>query len=438
VLRWFVGLSALVALITTSRHLRREARGWLAVNAVSLGVVLVGVAFDLPHAGYTAFAIWGLLVGIPSLATRRMQTAAARSDLRRAAKWAKLAALLHPWDGVRHLSLRLTYEYHLDAGTLSNARRILDELEAAPKWKEFATLERHRLAGDWQVIAEHELMRAPGSRDLNLSPLYLRANGELGRIDDLFRIYRALPPFMALQPAIQLRVAQASGLTSAVETLIARHFPQAPPHFTENWRAATLQARGEYEQAERLLQRILASNTGGRFAAEQRLAHPLPLVAPNELEPATRASIIAFDKRLAEQQHALLGPAARERPPLATLAIGAALIAYFVVSLPGGSMDAENLVALGALVLPIDLVPGELWWRVFAAGFLHFGLMHLAMNLLGLWFLGTAIERYGRFLPVVVFLFASMGAFLLAVGFAEASAAEPRILVGASAGIKAD
>jgi rhomboid protease GluP len=183
------------------------------------------------------------------------------------------------------------------------------------------------------------------------------------------------------------------------------------------------------------LQRILASNTGGRFAAEQRLAHPLPLVAPNELEPATRASIIAFDKRLAEQQHALLGPAARERPPLATLAIGAALIAYFVVSLPGGSMDAENLVALGALVLPIDLVPGELWWRVFAAGFLHFGPMHLAMNLLGLWFLGTAIERYGRFLPVVVFLFASMGAFLLAVGFAEASAAEPRILVGASAGI---
>lgn len=41
--------------------------------------------------------------------------------------------------------------------------------------------------------------------------------------------------------------------------------------------------------------------------------------------------------------------------------------------------------------VPMVVAAGE-WWRLFTGGFLHFGLIHLAMNMLALWFLGRELE----------------------------------------------
>jgi membrane associated rhomboid family serine protease len=112
------------------------------------------------------------------------------------------------------------------------------------------------------------------------------------------------------------------------------------------------------------------------------------------------------------------------------------LVAVFAVGARGGSEDPQNLVDLGALVLPTHLVGDGVAWRVVAAGFLHFGATHLVVNLLGLWLLGREVERvWNGPILLAVFLGSSVGAFALAVAFVGATAEAPRVMLGASAGV---
>jgi membrane associated rhomboid family serine protease len=122
--------------------------------------------------------------------------------------------------------------------------------------------------------------------------------------------------------------------------------------------------------------------------------------------------------------------------PWMTRSIALVLIGVFVVELPGGSTNTANLVELGALVIPTSATPGE-WWRTITAGLLHFGPMHLALNLIGLFYFGSRLERAWRGWPLLVcFAVTSITAMtvapLLVTREVEQTGA---ILVGASGGV---
>src|SRR5688572_30534568 len=56
----------------------------------------------------------------------------------------------------------------------------------------------------------------------------------------------------------------------------------------------------------------------------------------------------------------------------------------------GGNVDGRNnrIYEEGALYGP--LVANGDWWRLFTSAFLHYGPIHLALNMLALWFFGAA------------------------------------------------
>lgn len=60
-------------------------------------------------------------------------------------------------------------------------------------------------------------------------------------------------------------------------------------------------------------------------------------------------------------------------------------------------------------LFPPSVAGGE-WWRLFTAGFLHFGPAHLALNMLALWLLGRELEPVlGRLRYVGVYVMALLG-----------------------------
>lgn len=94
-------------------------------------------------------------------------------------------------------------------------------------------------------------------------------------------------------------------------------------------------------------------------------------------------------------------------------------VAMFVATLLLGGFTTENLVRLGGLVPAYVTVGGE-WLRVLAAMFLHGGILHFAMNMVALYYLGTAMERaLGPTRQLALYLFAGIGGNLVIAFFGK-------------------
>lgn len=83
------------------------------------------------------------------------------------------------------------------------------------------------------------------------------------------------------------------------------------------------------------------------------------------------------------------------------------VIMFILLEVNGGSENSSTLVEFGAKYNPL-IITGE-WWRFITPIFLHIGLMHLLMNTLGLYYLGTAVEKiYGPLRFFWIYLFAGI------------------------------
>jgi len=72
------------------------------------------------------------------------------------------------------------------------------------------------------------------------------------------------------------------------------------------------------------------------------------------------------------------------------------------------------------------------WWRMVSATFLHSGLMHLAMNMLGLWSIGQTVERiYGHRPYLMIYLGSAITGSALSLHFS----AQKAVAVGASGAV---
>jgi membrane associated rhomboid family serine protease len=82
-------------------------------------------------------------------------------------------------------------------------------------------------------------------------------------------------------------------------------------------------------------------------------------------------------------------------------------VLVFLINLAQGSSLTQvsgSLFVKGALYVPGGLDQGE-WWRLITAAFLHASLIHLAFNMLVLWFVGAPVEQAigrGRFLAIYI------------------------------------
>jgi membrane associated rhomboid family serine protease len=86
------------------------------------------------------------------------------------------------------------------------------------------------------------------------------------------------------------------------------------------------------------------------------------------------------------------------REPWVTRALIAANVAVFLVTnklSAGIGFSNADLTSLGfKMVLDKPDVANGQWWRLVSSSFLHFGILHIAVNMYALYLLGNALERY--------------------------------------------
>ncbi len=103
-------------------------------------------------------------------------------------------------------------------------------------------------------------------------------------------------------------------------------------------------------------------------------------------------------------------------PTLTYALIGANVLVALGALLSGGGGGGSILHALGA-VSAGPVADGQ-WWRILTAGFLHYGLLHLAVNMYALYILGGLLEpTVGRLRFALIYfvslLAGSFGALVL-------------------------
>jgi rhomboid protease GluP len=140
--------------------------------------------------------------------------------------------------------------------------------------------------------------------------------------------------------------------------------------------------------------------------------HTADAATAEEIErllPATRTE--EFTKRRAEQSQveaSLQSIGARTLVVPVLVAIN--VIVFIIAGLMGAgwiTADGEAMVRLGSNYSVLTL--GGQWWRLFTSMFLHFGAIHLLLNMWVLWSVGPTVERlFGSLYFALLYTFAGL------------------------------
>ena len=438
VLFWLLCFSCLGSLVLTWTRLRFTAPGWIALYLAILLLSLTGWLLEQPAIVYAAAATWFLLVLVPGLIGRLFNRRFMQQEYGAACRLARIISWLHPADGWRELP-EITGALDLaQQGDLAAASDALSRVQGVKSLIGLAAIVHlYRVTNQWEELlvwqSRHpqEIERYP-----QILPALLRARGETGDVRGLVELYDGkrreigkLAPTTS-RDMCRLMLFAFCGERSAVKGLCAGNLAVLPPQTRAFWRATADLKAGESESARRQLEDLrLGADPLLHRAIERRLSQisnpPEPLDASAERVVAEAARECGHEETFGVQP-SLFSNRASGTQTLMLLNV----LTFVAESCQGGSTSLEVLYRMGAL-FPPAVREGE-WWRLITAAFLHHGALHLAMNMLGLWFLGPFVEfalGFRRF--VLLYLLAGTGSMAMVLALSSGADAEP-LTVGAS------
>ena len=123
-----------------------------------------------------------------------------------------------------------------------------------------------------------------------------------------------------------------------------------------------------------------------------------------------------------------------KKEPVTVLFILLNILIFFIVDFTGGSENTVHMIECGAADTRLIVENGEIY-RLFTCMFLHFGIHHIANNMLVLFVLGQRLEPViGKFRFALIYLLGGLGGNILSVVM-EIKRAEYSVSAGASGAV---
>jgi rhomboid protease GluP len=431
-----VVISALAIAATVVQGAWRGNVLWVAVNAavVITGLVLMQVVPE--WSGLLAAMLFVPLVMGPLVLARLSQTRIHQRRMGEAARFARLAAILHP---TRQTRLNAAMLQAQSADTVSEQKRALLEIAADSDPGERALIGAVvlRLEGRWEellaYVEQFPAIRRP------LATARIRALGELGHLDRMARLWDDVKSQLhgADLTEAQLFVLAFTGRPSEVAHLLAGPLSGLDADSRSYWLAVAERAAGA---ADTRWRPVLQGLAAGAATASVRQAASRALAIETGGRPARLDDVSAAIVEGCAQRVGQLPPgddAGVNPTPVTWLLLGLIAAVYAWSEIRGGSSSLRNLVEMGALFPPLVLERGE-WWRLVTALFLHWGGLHAGINGLMLVVLGRQLERsIGSWRMALVYAVGGLASTSFVLWLAAIQFSEPSVLVGASGAIMA-
>ena len=123
-----------------------------------------------------------------------------------------------------------------------------------------------------------------------------------------------------------------------------------------------------------------------------------------------------------------------KKMPVTACLILVNLIVFLITDFTGGTENTVHMIACGAGYGPLITGAGE-WYRVFTSMFLHFGISHLANNMLVLFVLGQRLEpAVGGVRYLLIYLLSGFGGNVISLGL-EMQSSNYAVSAGASGAV---
>jgi rhomboid protease GluP len=454
---WLAVVSSGVLFVRMTPHLRTgRGLGWALAAAAILAVAGLGALFFPARAGTVAGSLWAIFILAPTLLTRAVARNALAQRYTRAQRLSLVIALLHPADGWResaefYRALALSQAGHRQAAVAALGA-LISRPRAAVSVVRNARAHLFRLRDDWEGLLEwtanatgepQGIRRQTLAVEPNVVPMRVRALGESGRLGEMLAVFQAARmrmeglPHPTHWPTCQLFLFAFCGREMATAAVLAGALAGLPPTAKEFWQATAQMAAGRMDLALPALRQLAAAGVKPdlRATLDRRLTRGVAR-AGQVLTPSEQELLVRLEdesrRDLAYQWPASSGLAAAR----ATLLLIGLNVAMFAVEIArGGSENEGTLARLGALLPAAVLVGGE-WYRLLAAMFLHFGSVHLAMNMFALAVIGPWVEQgLGAARYLVVYFVAGLGSMGAVLAFMAWGWMPAEILVGASGAI---
>jgi len=405
------------------------SRIWFLLHAgvflLTIGLLLVSKTVAATVGG----SLWTIVILMPSLLTRWISRLANRQRYTLAYRLSLLLRILHPTQVVKNIKIQMEAFSYASAGDVQHATACLEKLlpNDNEDWSGYRYL-IHYLRMDWsgllQRIAFEETLGPLRSEQYYWK---IRSLSESGRFEEAVDIHQQMAEQFAgdtyrMKNEIDLVLFSYGGQIELVKKMFAGPLSDWSRHHEALWTGIAYFAGGETEKGYANLDTILKKGRGLVLQRAIRLKDGPPQSAMSLLgeEHSAYVQSVAYNttKELNDQV-LYMAPAARHRFPIATVSfvVLCCLGFYWEIHLGGwrGTEDIWNLLQIGAMVPFLVIEKGEVW-RLFSFPFLHFGWMHLVLNMVALLLFGPFVERilgFWRF--VLLYLFSSVGGGLLIV-----------------------
>ncbi|MGB7275090.1 MAG: rhomboid family intramembrane serine protease [Geitlerinemataceae cyanobacterium] len=427
-----------------------RAGGWAIVSGGILATTLAALYFVPTWAAWLGGGLWVMFVLIPVLGFKWVDRLCVREKYDRASLLASGLCWLHPADGsvarVRiWQGMALAHSGHLVA-----ARERL-----APERVLQTTVDRSAVAlwysinADWMGMLAW-LRSSDGDRGSQVSQSvwrnnpdlmthYLRALGETGEIDELIQEWerwesrwQRLGQDNDFLDRVRLYVWAFSGRLAGVQQCLEGGARFYPPQTQQFWLATAQMAAGQTTIARsRLMELQSRANFPLQQAIAWRLSQRLP--TPSHLTPASLRILSRLETDTGRKDRSRT-QAIPGKVYATFFLIGVNLVLFAIEVYLGGSQNPQVLDRLGAMV-PEKVWEGQ-WWRLGSATFLHFGVGHLVMNMLGLYVLGISVEPVLGVRPYLLTYFTSgVGSMLVTAILARVQSSPETLVVGASGAV---
>lgn len=441
-LLWTVSLSCILILLSTRQTSPTATRGWAFTASAILAVTAVVFYANPAIAGLVGGSLWAIFILAPSLGVRRVNQLMAQQQFQAASQLAACLAWLHPADGWREQPQLLRALALAQQGAIAQATAILDRYRSAnTPIRRQATITLYRIEARWSELLqwfEQEISPSILRKDPYLMIYYLRALGETGDLNRLLQTLEQAEPTLekindpTTRNSGRLFAFAFCGETERLTQLLNGPLAMYPPAIQQLWLATAHKAAGNEMFANEQLRHLSqSSDIAIRNAALQRLSQPSVNLQVTLSEPSKQI-LAQLETDLGHEVRYGRRPVFKFRKAKATyLLIGLNLAVFAVELYRGGSEDPYTLYQLGALV-PEVVAAGE-WWRLLSATFLHFGIMHLVMNMLALLFLGPFVElalSWQRYL--LTYLVSGLGSMLTVTLLSLRGYSQADFVVGAS------